>query len=94
MDVKNLELEAISFNQAPTKSQLVHSLRSISNFISDMGASLMLDRSYDVSDPPLGQMLNAAIQLKACAKTFDEGPNSSGLSLPQPVPGQGPQRVR
>ncbi len=94
MDVKNLELEAISFNSAPTKSQIVNTLRTISTFLSNMGAHLIIDGSYSLADPPLGQTLNAAIQLKAASDAFDAGPNSSGLSLPQPVPGQGPQRVR
>jgi hypothetical protein len=94
LDVKNLELEAISFNQAPTKSQLTNALHDISKFLGRVGGALILDGAYSVADPPLGQMLNASIQIKAAADAFDAGPNSSGLSLPQPVPGQGPQRVR
>ena len=94
MDVKNLELEAISFNQAPTTSQLVNSLRSISDFLGRVGGALILDGAYTVADPPLGQMLNASIQIKASADAFSAGPNASGLSLPQPVPSQGPRRVR
>jgi len=92
MDVKYLELDAISFNQAPTKSQLVNTLRDVSNFLGRIGGALILDGSYSVADPPLGQMLNASIQLKASADAFDAGPNASGLALPQPAPG--PQRVR
>jgi hypothetical protein len=92
MDVKDLELDAISFNQAPTKSQLVNTLRDVSNFLGRIGGALILDGSYSVADPPLGQMLNASIQLKASADAFDAGPNASGLALPQPAPG--PQRVR
>lgn len=91
MEVKNLELESISFTSAPTKTQLTNALRAVSRFLSHVGAALILDESYTVADQPLGQMLNAAITLKACADQFDGGPNASGLAVPQPG---GPQVVR
>jgi hypothetical protein len=90
MEVKNLELEAISFSEAPTKSQLVNTLRDICTFLGRVGGALILDGSYTVADPPLGAMLNASIQLKASADQFENGPNASGLAVPQP----GPQVVR
>jgi hypothetical protein len=91
MDVKDLKLDAISFNQPPTKSQLVNTLRDVSTFLGRVGGALILDGAYSVADPPLGQMLNSAIQLKASADAFDAGPSASGLALPQPAPG--PRRV-
>ncbi len=91
MQVQDLKLEEISFNSAPTKTQLTNSLRSISRFLSHVGAALILDESYTVADQSLGQMFNAAITLKACADQFDAGPSASGLAVPQPA---GPHVVR
>ena len=91
MDVKDLHLDAIDFNQSPTKSQLVNLLRDIHGFLGRVGGSLILDGAYSVADPPLGAMLNATIQLKAAADQFEAGPNASGLALPQQAPG--PRRV-
>ena len=93
MNLKDVELEAATFTEPPTKSQLVNVLRNVSQFLSRMGAAVILDGSYAVSDPPLGETLNAATKLKQCAQAFEDGPNASGLALPQPVPG-GPQVVR
>ena len=93
MEVKDLHLDAISFSAPPTKTQIVNILRDVSQFLTRMGAAVVLDGSYSVSDPPLGETLNAATKLKQCAQAFEDGPNVSGLALPQPVPG-GPQVVR
>lgn len=90
MEVPDLKLDAITFTSAPTKSQLVYALRDISKFIGNVGGALILDGSYTVADQALGTMLNASIQLKACADGFDNGPSASGLAVPQP----GPQVVR
>ena len=93
MELKDLKLEAVTLTEPPTKSQLVYILRDISQFLSRMGAAAVLDGSYAVSDPPLGETLNAATKLKQCAQAFEDGPSASGLAIPQPVPG-GPQVVR
>lgn len=90
MEVKNLELAAISFSEAPTKTQLVNTLRDIHNFLGRVGGSLILDGSYTIADPAMGAMFNASIQLKASADQFEAGPNAAGLAVPQP----GPQVVR
>ncbi len=90
MEVKNLELEAISFSDAPTKSQLTNALRDIHNFVGRMGGSLLMDGSYTIGDQAVGVMLNASVMLKQAADLFDAGPNAAGLAVPQ----GGPQVVR
>jgi hypothetical protein len=90
MEFPDLHLAEIKFNAAPTKTQLTNLLRDISKFLGNVGGALILDGSYTVADPPLGQTLNSAIQLKAAADAFENGPNASGLAVPQP----GPQVVR
>lgn len=86
MQLPDLKLDAISFSQAPTRSQIVNCLRDISKFLGQMGGSLILDGSYTVADQQMGAMLNASIQLKASADQFDQSPNSAGLSTPQIAP--------
>lgn len=90
MQVPDLHLGEITFTSAPTKTQTVNALRDISKFLGNIGGALILDGSYTVADQCLGTLLNASIQLKASAQAFDEGPNASGLAIPQP----GPQVVR
>jgi hypothetical protein len=68
----------------------VNALRSIHTFLGRVGGALMLDGSYSVADQPMGEMLNASIQLKKAEAMFEAGPNASGLAVPQP----GPQVVR
>lgn len=87
MDVKDLQLDAISFSQAPTKSQLVNTLRAIHSFLAKMGGSLLMDESYTIGDQPMGVMLNASVMLKQAADQFDAGPSASGLAVPQPPAG-------
>lgn len=88
MEVKNLELAAISFTAAPTKTQLTNALREIHGFLGKVGGSLLMDGSYSIADQPLGVMLNAAVALKQSADLFDQGPNVAGLATPMPAPGQ------
>ncbi len=92
MELKDLKLEAVTLTEPPTKTQIINILRDVSQFLTRMGAAVVLDGSYSVSDPPLGETLNAATKLKQCAQAFEDGPNASGLALPQPVPGR-PQVV-
>lgn len=92
MHVPDLKLEAISFSAAPTKSQLVNTLRTISTFLSNMGASLILDGSYNIGEQALGETLNSAIKLKQCADLFENSPGASGLAVPQAIPGPRPVR--
>ena len=86
MDVKDLQLDAISFNQAPTKSQLVNMLRDLHNFIGRVGGSLLMDGSYTIGDQAVGVMLNASVGLKQAADLFEQGPNAAGLAVPQGGP--------
>ena len=90
MQTPDLKLDAITFNAPPTKSQLVNTLREISKFVSNCAASVVLDGSYSVSDQPCGGMFNASTMLKQCADGFENGPNATGLAVPQP----GPMAVR
>jgi hypothetical protein len=89
LQVKDLHLDAIDFSEAPTKTQLVNTLRGIHEFLGRVGGALILDGSYSIADQPLGAMLNASIQLKASADQFEAGPNAAGLA----VPAAGPQVV-
>lgn len=86
MDVKDLKLKEISFNQAPTKSQIVNTLRDMHEFIGRMGGSLLMDGSYTIGDQAVGVMLNASVALKQAADLFDAGPNAAGLAVPQAGP--------
>jgi hypothetical protein len=89
LEVKDLHLDAISFSEAPTKTQIVNTLRDIHTFLGRIGGALILDGSYSIADQPLGAMFNATIQLKASADQFENGPNAAGLA----VPAGGPQVV-
>jgi hypothetical protein len=86
--MKDLHLPEIAFGQAPTKTQVVNTLRDIFKFINRMGGALILDESYNIGDQAIGQMLNGSIQLRAAADAFEAGPNVAGLAVPQPAPGQ------
>jgi len=86
MQVPDLKLAEISFSAAPTKTQLVNMLRTIHSFLGSVGASLIMDGSYTIADPPMGALFNGAIQLRASADGFEGGPNSSGLAIPQGGP--------
>jgi hypothetical protein len=88
MDLKDLHLDEISFSAPPTKTQIVNVLRDIYKFVNRMGGAIILDESYSISDPPVGSMLNGAIQLRAAADAFEAGPNVAGLAVPQQAPGQ------
>ncbi len=90
MEVKNLELAAVSFTEAPTKTQLVNLLRDIHKLIGRVGGSLLMDESYTIGDQAVGVMLNASVALKQAADLFEQGPNAAGLA----IPAQGPQVVR
>jgi len=79
-----------SFNDVPTKTQLVNLCRDLNKFLQVIAASLVINGDYAVNDPPCGGLFNAATQLKACADMFEAGPNSAGLAVPQP----GPMAVR
>jgi hypothetical protein len=92
MEVPDLKLDAISFNQPPTKSQLTNMLRDLSKFVSHCAAAIVIDGSYQVSDQPCGGMFNAATMLKGCADQFEAGPNAQGLAIPQPGPMPVPRR--
>jgi hypothetical protein len=87
MEVKDLHLDAIDFNQAPTKTQLTNMLRDIHTFIGRVGGALIIAGDYSIADPPMGAMFNGSIQLKAAADQFDAGPNAAGLAVPQPPQG-------
>lgn len=86
MDLKDLHLTEISFSAPPTKTQVVNALRDIFKFLNRMGGALILDESYNIGDQGIGQMLNGAIQLRAAADTFENGPNTAGLAVPQAGP--------
>lgn len=88
MEFPDLKLEAINFTTAPTKTQIVNTLRDIHTFLGRMGGVLVADGSYSIADQPLGVMLNASVALKQSADLFEAGPNASGLAVPQPAPGQ------
>lgn len=90
MEVPDLHLAEIKFNSAPTKSQIENTLLDISKFLGNCGAAMILDGSYTIADQCLGVMLNTGITLKQTADLFQQGPNASGLAVPQP----GPQVVR
>jgi hypothetical protein len=86
MDLKDLHLTEISFSAPPTKTQVVNTLRDIFKFINRMGGALILDESYNIGDQAVATMLNGAIQLRAAADAFENGPNATGLAVPQPGP--------
>jgi hypothetical protein len=86
MEVRDLHLDEIHFTSAPTKTQLVNTLRDIHKFLGQVGASLIFDGSYTIAEQALGTMFNASIQLKASADQFEAGPNASGLQVPQAGP--------
>lgn len=86
MNVKDLHLDAIDFKEAPTKTQLTNSLKSIYEFLNQLAGALVLDGAYTIADQPLGMMLNGAIQLKAATDHFEAGPNAAGLAVPQGGP--------
>lgn len=92
MQFEDLKLPAFEFKEAPTKTQIVNTLRDIHKFLNRLGGALILDGSYTVGDEPIGLLLNGSIQMRAAADKFEAGPNSSGIAVPQPHPG--PQRMR
>lgn len=93
MEFKDLELEAVSFKDTPTKTQVVNMLRDIQKFLTRIGGVLIVDGSYSIGDEPVAILLNATIQLRAAADKFEAGPNQSGLAVPNPSLTRGPQRV-
>jgi hypothetical protein len=90
MEARDLTLDAISFKESPTKSQLVNTLRDIHKFLSRMGGMMLADESYAISDQPLTTMMNASVQLKAAADMFEAGPNRDGLLQAMPAPPRNP----
>lgn len=93
MEFKDLELEAASFKDTPTKTQVVNTLRDIQKFLTRMGGALLVDGSYSLGDESIGVLLNSAVQVRVAADKFEAGPNQSGLAVPNPNLSRGPQRV-
>jgi hypothetical protein len=86
VQVKDLELDKISFSEAPTKTQLTNLLRDIHRFLSQLGGVLIASEAYTIADPPMGAMLNGAIQLKAAADQFEAGASQQNLVHAMPAP--------
>lgn len=94
MEFNDLHLDAISFTAAPTKTQIVNTIRDMQKFLTRLGGALLVDGSYALGDEPIAILFNGTIQLRGAADRFEAGPNVAGLTTPQPVPGQvGPRRV-
>jgi hypothetical protein len=92
MELPDLHLDEQTFKDTPTTTQMVNLLRDLHKFLSRCGGMLIASNSYAIGDNPIGAMLNGAIQLKAAADMFEQGPNAAGLAVPQPM--AGPQAVR
>lgn len=86
MEFSDLHLDAQDFKEAPTKTQIINLLHDVEKFLARVGAALMLDGSYRIGEQSVGTLLNATIQLRAAADAFEQGPNSTGLAVPQPGP--------
>lgn len=93
METKDLSLDAISFKEAPTKTQLVNVLRDIHRFLSRLGGVIIADEQFTIADPAVGAMLNGTIQLRAAADQFEAGPNQAGLVHAMPAPPAGQRRM-
>lgn len=92
MEVKDLKLDEISFKEAPTKSQIVNTLADIEKFLNKMGGSLLMEGTYCMGDPAVGALLNGIMHIRSAKDAFENGPNATGLALPQPQPMPMPRR--
>ena len=86
MELPDLHLDAIDFKEPPTKTQTINALRDIEKFLTRMGGAIVAEGSYRMGEQSIGTLLNATIQLRAAADAFEQGPNASGLAVPQPGP--------
>lgn len=85
MELHDLELEAIKFTEPPTKSQVSNALRDVESFLARLGGIILAEKNplAKIGDPSIGTLLNATTQIRAAADAFENGPNSSGLAVPQ-----------
>lgn len=82
MEVPDINLDAISFSNNPTPSQLANAMTSIHKFLSRVGGILTADGSHTSADETVALILNSSTSLKRAADIF--GSNTSGLVLPLP----------
>jgi len=83
-----INLDAISFTSAPTKTQFENTIQEIEKFLNKLVGSMLAEGVAMATDQQVGQVLNAAIGLR---QARDISAGNAGLAVPQ---GGRPQMVR
>ena len=88
MDAK-INLEAVSWNEEPTPTQMFNALKGMEDFLSKTSGALLLAGTYSCADPSMVALLNATVTLRLARNGFDMqmgGQVVQQIGRPQMVP--------